>query len=311
MSTVDDATRSRFEAHRAAARERLSGAGVGRSGPDSISWMLNREIVVVASWGRAILLQLAHPLVAQGVAEHSSFRSGHLTPLHRLFSTVGAMLALTFGDDEEAIASAAGINLIHDRVFGHLETDAGRHAAGTPYTAHDPHLLRWVHATLLDSVPLFYDLLVRPLTAEERDRYCAETAIMEPLLGIPSGFLPRTAADVEALIRDAIEGRTVAVSDTARELARAVLWPRGSVLLWPVFRPLRLLTIGLLPPAVREGYGFRWTARESRALRRWIRAIHLLRALTPSPLRTWPVAQRASRRHDGLHRQSRPASSSA
>ena len=37
-----------------------------------------REVVVLLGWGRAILLQLAHPLVAAGVAEHSGFGGGPL-----------------------------------------------------------------------------------------------------------------------------------------------------------------------------------------------------------------------------------------
>ena len=39
----------------------------------TISWRIHRERVLLAGWGRAILLQLAHPMVAQGVAEHSAF----------------------------------------------------------------------------------------------------------------------------------------------------------------------------------------------------------------------------------------------
>ena len=39
----------------------------------TIAERINAERVVLAGWSRAILLQLAHPLVAQGVADHSSF----------------------------------------------------------------------------------------------------------------------------------------------------------------------------------------------------------------------------------------------
>ena len=39
----------------------------------TIAERINAERIVLAGWGRAILLQLAHPLVAQGVADHSSF----------------------------------------------------------------------------------------------------------------------------------------------------------------------------------------------------------------------------------------------
>ena len=75
---------------------------------------------MVAGWGRAILLQLAHPAVAAGVRDHSSFRGSILSSFRRLHSTVGAMLSLTFGDTEQMITAAAGINAIHDRVRGRV-----------------------------------------------------------------------------------------------------------------------------------------------------------------------------------------------
>src|SRR3989304_1097858 len=61
------------------------------------AWRLHREVVMLAGWARAILLQLAHPLVAQGVADHSGFASDRWGRVRRLESTLRAMLALTFG----------------------------------------------------------------------------------------------------------------------------------------------------------------------------------------------------------------------
>ena len=52
---------------------------------------------MLLGWSRAILLQLAHPLIAAGVAEHSSFRAGAFTAIVRLHETIRSMLALTFG----------------------------------------------------------------------------------------------------------------------------------------------------------------------------------------------------------------------
>ena len=174
-----------------------------RAGPESITWKVNREVIVVAGWGRAILLQLAHPAVAAGVHDHSSFRGSLRSSFRRLHSTVGAMLSLTFGDTEQMITAAAGINAIHDRVRGRV-----RDGAGEPYSAHDPDLQRWVHATLLESIPLTYELLVGPLTLRERDRYCSEAAIMEPLLGMPAGWLPRDSAQLDAYMREMLAGGT-------------------------------------------------------------------------------------------------------
>ncbi len=280
-----------FERHREAVRGRLLRSGAVRPDRRTVTWTVNREVIVIIGWGRAIFLQLAHPLVATGVADHSSFRGSLLTSFKRLASTVDAMLSLTFGSDDQAIAAAAGINTIHDRVFGRLRESSGALEAGQPYSAHDPELLRWVHATLLESIPLTYQYLVGPLTADDRDRYCVEAAILEPLLDIPEGLLPRSTADLDAYIREMFESRRISVSATSRALADAILFPKGWRLMWPVFRPLQLMTIGLLPPAIREGYGFTWTARDARALARWTAALRRLHRATPRFLREWPSAR--------------------
>ena len=62
---------------------------------------------MLAGWGRAILLQLAHPLVAQGVADHSGFAADRRGRVRRLQRTLRAMLALTFGTAEEVAEAAA------------------------------------------------------------------------------------------------------------------------------------------------------------------------------------------------------------
>jgi uncharacterized protein (DUF2236 family) len=271
---------------------RLHSATVTRPQAGSVSWKINREIIIVASWGRAILLQLAHPLVAAGVGAHSGFRGSLRASLARFWSTVRAMLSLTFGDEEEAIATAAAINAIHDRVSGRLDAPAGVFAAGESYSAHDAELLRWVHATLLDSIPLTYELLVGSLTPDERERYCAEAAVMEPLLDIPAGLLPRNTTELDAYIRDVLDSGRIAVSEGSRALGRAVLFPPRWWLLWPAFRPVQLITIGLLPAAVREAYGFEWTRRDARALARWTTALKLMRRLMPGFVREWPSSRK-------------------
>lgn len=279
-----------FERHRAAVRARLERSTHVRPGPGSMTWQVNREVIVVAGWGRAILLQLAHPSVAAGVHHHSSFRGSLRSSFRRLQSTIGAMLAIAFGDTEQTIAAAAGINTIHDRVRGPVEQGSG----GT-YSAHDPGLQRWVHATMLDSIPLTYELLVGPLTPRERDRYCAEGVIMEPLLGMPEGSLPRDSAQLDDYMRDMLAGGTLVITDTSRALARAVLYPPRWWMAWPAFRAMQLLTIGTLPPAIRQAYGFEWRDTEARAFARWTKAIRLVLRVVPPFARQWPMARYPSR----------------
>ena len=290
MTTAPEA----LERHRAAVRSRLLRSEHVRAGADSVTWKVNREILAVAGWGRAILLQLAHPAVAAGVHHHSSFRGSLRSSVRRLHSTVGAMLSLTFGDTAQMVEAAAAINTIHDRVRGRIHEGAAEE-----YSAHDPDLQRWVHATLLESTPLVYELLVGPLSIRERDRYCAEAAIMEPLLGMPAGWLPRNSAQLDAYMQEMLAGGAIVVTDSSRALARAVLYPPRWYLAWPAFRAMQLITIGSLPPSIRQAYGFEWRARDARAFARWTTLLRTIRRLLPPLAREWPMARR---RDDGRKR---------
>lgn len=265
-----------MEHHRERVRERLRQSAVTRPGPGSVSWTVNRSVLVLAGWGPAILLQLAHPLIAAGVGQHSRFRGSLKSGLRRFWSTVRAMRAITFGTEDEMVEAAARIAAVHDTVRGTLPAAVGPHAAGARYSAHDADLQRWVHCTLLHAIPSTYALVVGPLSDEDRDRYCAEAAIMEPLLGLPPHSLPRTWAEVQAEVRAMVDGDALAISDDSRALARAVLYPPRWWMLFPCFRPVQLLTIGLLPSALRRAYGFEWSDRDARALARWASVARLV-----------------------------------
>ena len=268
-------------------RPRAEAAG----GPErSIAWRVNAERLTLIGWSRAILLQLAHPLVAAGVAEHSSFREGRLTAAVRLHHTVHAMLALTFGSDAARADALARINAIHRRVNGRLTEGAGAFAAGTPYSAEDPALLLWVHATLLESIPLVYERLVEPLSEAERDRYCSEAAPIVRALGVRDGE-PHSWSDMRRYVEQMHATGQIVVGRDARDLAEAVLAPPFSWAIAPAAHVNRLFTIGLLPPFLRDQYGFSWTAADERALNRWTHLLRRARPWLPNRLALWSQAR--------------------
>src|SRR5215510_11159418 len=61
--------------------------------PSSVFWRVNRELASGLAGPRAVLMQIAHPLVAAGVTEHSRFRQHRLA---RLYRTSVAAAAITF-----------------------------------------------------------------------------------------------------------------------------------------------------------------------------------------------------------------------
>lgn len=260
---------------------------------DSVAWKINSEIVLLAGWNPAILLQVAHPLVAAGVVDHSLFLTDPAGRARRLWRTLNVMFDLTFGLPDEVQRAADAINAIHDRVNGELREASGPYAAGQRYSAHDPELLRWVHCTMLEVFPRAYRLYVGPLSDAEWDRYCAEASRVEPLLGLPDGYLPRSRHELQAYLRRMLDGGQIAVSEQSKLLAHEILRPRAPLLLKPLIPFFQLPMVGLLPASVRAAYGFRWDRRREHLLQDSARIIRPLLALTPSLFRHWPAARRA------------------
>lgn len=259
-----------------------------------VAWRINGERLMLLGWTRAILMQLAHPLIAAGVHEHSSFRANPRTAVSRLRHTVQAMLALTFGDEQEQARAYDGIRAIHRRVNGVLPQAVGRFPAGTPYSAEDPDLVLWVHVTLMESIPLVYERLIAPLSVGERDAYCAVAAPVAIALGAREADVPRSWAGVRRHLDTTLASGTIAVGPQALELARALLTPRFPVIAAPAAWVNRAFTVGDLPPMLRQQYGLAWTARDERALARISSVIRALRAGAPGVIALWPQARRTS-----------------
>lgn len=251
---------------------------------------------MLLSWGRAILLQFAHPLVAAGVAEHSVFSDDPRANRGRLHRTVQAMLDLIFGTPEQVACTAGRINAIHDRVRGHLREPTGALPAPTPYSARMPELLLWVYATFVDSALVVYERYVAPLTPVERDQYCAEARAIGPWLGIPVEMMPASYAELRAYMDRMEASGQLAVGPTARRLmglllrARPAWLVRGPLLTW-----LHLPTVGLLPPRLRAAYGLAWPRHHALLLALTSGLCRRLLPLAPAALRYWPSARRAAR----------------
>ena len=262
-----------------------------RKGLAIVAQRLNAERLVLLGWTRAILLQLAHPLIAAGVYDHSSFRATPWAAASRLHSTIRAMLSLTFGTDAERQHALYGIRTIHTRVHGHLRTAVGPFAAGTRYSAEDPALVLWVHLTLLESIPLAYDCFVGTLTAQERDAYCAESAWVATALGAPAAEVPQTWDQACAQLAATYASGTLCVGPEARALSAAVIAPRIARLAPPLAAWNRVVAVGLLPAAIREQYGFSWDATGQRRFERIVARVRRLRRTLPDFVALWPEAR--------------------
>jgi uncharacterized protein (DUF2236 family) len=207
---------------------------------------------VLLGAGRALMLQLAHPAVARGVAEHSDFAAD---PFGRLQRTLDAVNAIVYGPADVAHETAAALREVHARVIG------------PGYAASDPALVLWVHATLVDTAMEMHARWVRPLPRPVAEAFYAEAMVMGELFGAPAADQPPDVGAFAAYMHDTIEAVVPDVGEQQRRLARAVLHPRVPTLADPLVVLGRQLTVGLLPDPVRQAFGFGWDLPREAALR--------------------------------------------
>jgi len=252
--------------------------------PKSVFWRVNREMACFFAAPRAVLMQIAHPLVAAGVAEHSQFRKHRFA---RLYRTSMAAAAITFGSRDFALRAVRTINQKHRVVHGVLKEPSGAFPAGTPYDANDPELKLWVLSTITDSTLLVYELFVSKLSTEDREQYYADSVRVAELFGIPAQLVPPTYDDFRVYFDRMLDSDVIQVSDQAKQIYRALYARTPSGLL--LFAG-SALSISLLPKRLREDYGFGLKSSSHSVWNRIPPICREVRRFTPSLLCANPAA---------------------
>jgi len=281
----------------------------GLYGPDSEAWRLDREAMLLLAAGpRSLLLQVAHPLVAEGVAQHSAFRDD---PWQRLRGTLRSYLRIVYGTTAAARAEIRRLNELHRSIGGAVHDPVARETHGATYSARDPELSLWVHATLVDSTIVAYDRWLEPYDRSGRARFYDETRPIGRAFGIPESLLPADLAAFEAYIdRMLAPGGPITVTPTARDIGHAILHPPlGPVvpaLGWlpaPLYSWTLWPAVGLLPSRIRDEFGLAW-GPQHRAVTAWLVATwRAWRPLIPTSLRWMPHARAADLRVAGPARK--------
>jgi uncharacterized protein (DUF2236 family) len=243
--------------------ERLQ-ARDGYFSPESMVRRLgNSPVTPFLGGGAAVLLQVAHPLVACGVVDHSGYDRDLW---RRLARTLQALYLISFGDRQEAERAGAAVQAVHARVHGRTTEQLGPFPPGTTYSATDPQLMRWVHATLVHSSLAAYGRFVQPLTLAEKQQYHEEMNLVARLFGTPAEVLADSYCEFRDYFEAQVRGHTMIVTRPARQVAQVILAA-------PLPAPLRLLapahrlaTARILPTKLRSQYGLRWTPLHELAL---------------------------------------------
>lgn len=244
----------------------------------SLTWTINMEPVIALGGGRALLLQVLHPLVAAGVEQHSNFEQD---PFRRGFRTADVMLKLAFGEQPVSVRQADLLRRMHEKV-------KGVSAEGVAYHAMDPQLLLWVWATLVDVSLCMYERAVRPLTTLERDRYYDEQKLIAYASGIPQGACPETYDDFTSYVQEVIDTQ-LGVTKVARVVAFAGRHPPLPWALGPLAGALgTFFTEALLPARFRDPLGYTWSGRKERLLRALFFVSRMMAAVLPRAVRHLP-----------------------
>lgn len=272
----------------------------GYFGPESITWKIGQESILLLGGARAVLMQLAHPLVAMGVSEHSSYMTN---PFKRTEHTFLLGQMLTFGTTTTARQAARTINSLHKHVHGTLSAEAGAYSKDTPYCARDPKLLLWVHATLADTILRIYPLFVGPLTHDEQNQYYQESKTMGYLLGLTEGDMPSTVDDLYAYVQNMVYSNQLAATPQARQLVRQVLYPPIPDVLRPILHFNLYVTSALLPQPVRELYGLEWSTKRQQVFDLAAIGIRNTYPHLPDGLRVLPITRRMMRKQEEIRKQ--------
>jgi uncharacterized protein (DUF2236 family) len=255
---------------------------LGFYGPDSMMWRINREAVLLGAGPTALLLQIAHPSVAEGVAQHSTFEAD---PFARLHGTINTTMNLVFGDGVGAERAVKRLNRVHAGI------------RGESYRALDPELLLWVQTTLIVTSVRAYQRWVGRLTAAELDRFWQEARSVGVRMGIPLSVSP---ADWSALMSYwhtmLAPNGPIHVTATARRMAPIIIRPPLPLVPGPIVDLAALPGLSLLPNRLRQEFGIGWDSGREHlaqllgyAIRGWVMVV-------PLGLRQMPQAGAASRR---------------
>jgi uncharacterized protein (DUF2236 family) len=257
--------------------------------PNSAIWTINREQVLLLTGMRVLLMQLAHPMVAEAVYEHSYVFE---KPILRLQRTLQLTLAMVYGTKREVRQAIADIEAAHRPAVGRIEESVGKHEAGAVYNPRNPRQALWVFATLTEGAIFGYEKLVSPLSNERKDEFFENSRTIAEWMGIRASYIPKNYSGLLNYMQEAIETKEVCVSEKARKIgpfvtAQSIL--AVNVATYPLFR----FNIALLPEAIRQQYGYSLPSWEDSLINHASSFSRMIVPRLPNFLRFMPQYRRA------------------
>ncbi len=259
-------------------------------------WQLGFPRTGLLLAGRALLLQVMHPVVGAGVRDFSDFKTD---PWGRLDRTLVSLQVQLFGG-AKAVDEAERLRQVHRAIRG-VGFD------GEHYSALNPGAYAWVHLSNFDSLLVFDQLIAHRLTADAREQLYQEWRQAGRIVGVREEHMPPDLAAFGDYVDD-IVANTLTDNPTARDVLTSLRmrevgpppWPMFPESLWRALRPLgrSLLhdtTVGTLPQMAREKLNLTWKPSDQLRLRAIATTIRTASVPVPEWVLQYPLARQAQR----------------
>jgi uncharacterized protein (DUF2236 family) len=115
----------------------------------------------------------------------------------------------------------------------------------------------WILYSLVDSAIVVYEKYVGGLDGDQQERFWADYRVVGKLFGLRRRDMPRDLEGLRRYGHEMLTGGTLVVTPWSRARAREiVLEPPLPLYLRPLVESINFITVALLPPPIREQYGF-------------------------------------------------------
>lgn len=267
-------------------------------GPESLTWRYFGDWRGLLQGLWAGSMQNMHPQLGAGVEQYSKFFDERFERLYRSLYPIGGVVF----DGPRAHQTALQVRGYHEQI-------KGVDSQGRRYSALNPEVFYWAHATFFLGTVMTAEHFCGGLTDAQRRQLYEEHKQWYRLYDMSMRPVPDTWEDFQAyydhMCENVLEVNKAAldVLDLSR-LGKPPAMPWLPDWLWRLQRPLIArgfvwLTIGMYHPAIRAKLGYTWSRRDAWLHRIVGRLVNFGFRFVPHDLRYHPRARAGWRRARG------------
>ncbi|KAJ5561269.1 hypothetical protein N7535_004264 [Penicillium sp. DV-2018c] len=238
-----------------------------------------QEGILFAGSGATLLLQAALPAIRDAGSNTGGHKELATELIDALQANISYVSCLVYGSREERKV------LIDLLLSGNPPLLGGGRA--NRFTTH-PELKRWQAATLYATATDFYQRVYGRVDYASAERAYSEFSLLLNCMGMPPGTWPESRQAFWAYWDDQVAKLTVSEDAAlfAKDLRESHDMPKWVQSLKPF---LRVTTIEMLPPRLREAYGLKSTVATRTLYRTWMGFSVAVYPAMPNKWRAYPL----------------------